>query len=180
MCNWVLLHVCKHQQGRKATSNNSTTPKTTLKLRAALGGIPTHYTLQSRLRAVPTELPGQLNRQGLKSTTQYEAKLIIIHVIHVHISRDNKIRSDCMYIVHTSWDNKIWWLTVTRTIGGGHTPITGDQSWITGTGTLSIINVSTAASWTRLTFLTYPEITGVAHCRVWRQRGGERRRRSEY
>ena len=40
--------------------------------RAALGGIRTHDTLQSRyVRALPTELPGQLSRQG---SNQYKTQ----------------------------------------------------------------------------------------------------------
>ena len=38
---------------------------------AALGGTRTHDTLLSRQSALPTELPGQLSKQGSKSTIQY-------------------------------------------------------------------------------------------------------------
>ena len=41
---------------------------------AALGGTQTHDTLLSRQSALPTELPGQLSRQGSKSTTQGKVK----------------------------------------------------------------------------------------------------------
>ena len=41
---------------------------------AALGGTRTHDTLLSRQSALPTELPGQLSKQGSKSTTQHKTK----------------------------------------------------------------------------------------------------------
>ena len=70
---------CKHERGLKA--NSSTTPRTDLfskenKELPWVGFEPT--TLQSRL-LLPTELPGRLSRQGLKSTTQYKAKATSNH-----------------------------------------------------------------------------------------------------
>ena len=41
---------------------------------AALGGTQTHDTLLSRQSTLPTELPGQLSRQGSKSTTQHNTR----------------------------------------------------------------------------------------------------------
>ena len=41
---------------------------------AALGGTQTIDTLLPRQSALPTELPGQLSRQGSKSTTQGKGK----------------------------------------------------------------------------------------------------------
>ena len=42
---------------------------------AALGGTRTHDTPLTRQSALPTELPGQLSRQGSKSTTQHNTLL---------------------------------------------------------------------------------------------------------
>ena len=49
--------------------------RTTKEKGAALGGTRTHDTLLSRQSALPTELPGQLSKQGSKSTIQHKDKV---------------------------------------------------------------------------------------------------------
>ena len=55
-------------QGKCITSN---TNQDNSFFKAALGGTRTHDTPLTRQSALPTELPGQLSRQGAKSTTQH-------------------------------------------------------------------------------------------------------------
>ena len=64
-------------QGKCITTNKAIPTRTTpfsKEKRASLGGTRTHDTLLTRQSALPTELPGQLSRQGSKSTTQHKAK----------------------------------------------------------------------------------------------------------
>ena len=58
-------------QGKCITTPTRTTPLSKEK-GAALGGTRTHNTLLTRQSALPTELPGQLNRQGY--TTQHNTR----------------------------------------------------------------------------------------------------------
>ena len=57
-------------QGKCIATPTRTTPFSKEK-GAALGGTRTHDTPLTRQSALPTELPGQLSRQGSKSTTQH-------------------------------------------------------------------------------------------------------------
>ena len=65
-------------RGARQVHNNTNQDNTFFKgKRAALGGTQTHDTPLTRQSALPTELPGQLSRQGSSlqyNTTQHRAK----------------------------------------------------------------------------------------------------------
>ena len=52
-----------------------------------LGGTRTHATLLTRQSALPTELPGQLSRQGSKSTTQHNTTHYCTNISEVVVQR---------------------------------------------------------------------------------------------
>ena len=63
MCCGIVLH-----------DSESNTNQGNTFFRAALGGTRTHDTQLSRQSAFPTELPGQLSRQGSKTTVLWHRK----------------------------------------------------------------------------------------------------------
>ena len=69
----IHIIMCEHESGvqGKCITNKATPTRTTSFSKAALGGTRTHDTLLTRQSALPTELPGQLSKQGSKSTTQH-------------------------------------------------------------------------------------------------------------
>ena len=71
------LHTQPTRQKGKGTTNMSTIPRTARseeKNKSCPGWDSNPHTLQSRLSALPTQLPGQLSWQGFESTTQYKTK----------------------------------------------------------------------------------------------------------
>ena len=60
-----------HNKQSNTNQDNTFFPK---EKGAALGGTRTHDTLLSRQSALPTELPGQLSRQGSKSPIQHNTR----------------------------------------------------------------------------------------------------------
>ena len=72
-----ILHMHESRVQGKCITNKAIPTRTTSFSKekgAALGGTRTHDTLLSRQSALPTELPGQLSKQGSKSTIQHNTR----------------------------------------------------------------------------------------------------------
>ena len=81
-------------QGKCIATPTRTTPFSKEK-GAALGGTRTHDTLLTRQSALPTELPGQLSRQGSKSTTQHNTRQSQPPILCAMAQKTMYVRSCC-------------------------------------------------------------------------------------